>query len=113
LWNNTKLALTVQSSTALECAALGIPVFLCAWLRDPYAGYVQQYSRFGVGHVLESPSEIAGIPALIEKQCEQFIQHPSVRPTPDADALAHLFSGTRSLAVAAAEQDHAESLAAR
>lgn len=113
LWNKTRLALTVQSSTALECAALGIPVFLCAWLRDPYAGYVQQYSRFGVGHVLESPNEIAGIPALIEKQCEQFIQHPSVRPTPDADALAHLFSGTRSLAVAAAEQDHAESLAAR
>ena len=50
LWKNARFALTVQSSTALECAALGIPIFLCAWLRDPYSGYVQQYAQFGIGH---------------------------------------------------------------
>jgi hypothetical protein len=71
LWNNTRVALTVQSSTALECAGLGIPVFLCSWLRDPWSGYVQQYARFGIGHVLESPEQIAGIPALIEIENEE------------------------------------------
>jgi hypothetical protein len=111
LWNNTKFALTVQSSTALECAALEIPVFLCAWLRDPYVGYVQQYSRFGVGHVLESSDEIAGIPALLGKQGEKLAQHPPVRPAEGFDALANLFSRTRPLPIGIA--DHAESLAAQ
>jgi hypothetical protein len=65
LWCKTKFALTVDSSTALDCAACEIPVFLCAWLRDPYAGYGQQYAKFGVGHALESPERIADIPHLL------------------------------------------------
>ena len=100
LWNNTQLALTVQSSTALECAALGIPVFLCAWLRDPYSGYVQQYARFGVGHVLESSEQIAEIPGLLESQYGQSPQPQASRRAVDFDKLAHLFSGTYSLPVA-------------
>ena len=74
LWNNTLFALTVQSSTALECAALGIPVFLCGWLRDSYSGYVEQYARFGAGHILKSPQQIAEIPRLLanrEKSSQQ------------------------------------------
>jgi hypothetical protein len=100
LWNNTQLALTVQSSTALECAALGIPVFLCAWLRDPYAGYVQQYSRFGVGHVLDSSAQIAEIPVALANRDEKFVQRQAARSAIKADELAHLFSGIHSLAVA-------------
>jgi hypothetical protein len=100
LWNNARLALTVQSSTALECAALGIPVFLCAWLRDPYAGYVRQYSRFGVGRVLESSEKIAEIPAQLENRDESSFHRQAVGRTVDADELAHLFSGNHSLAVA-------------
>lgn len=65
LWHKAKFALTVESSTALECTARGIPVFLCAWLRDPYAGYAQQYARFGVGQLLESAGEIEDIPRLL------------------------------------------------
>jgi len=65
LWQNAKFALTVESSTALECAARGIPVFLCGWLRDPHAGYAQQYARFGAGRLLESPDEIEDIPRLL------------------------------------------------
>jgi hypothetical protein len=100
LWNNTQLALTVQSSTALECAALGIPVFLCAWLRDPYSGYVRQYARFGTGHVLESSEQIAEIPRLLESQNGQSL-HPQVSPRAiGSDKLAHLFSGTYSLPAA-------------
>lgn len=65
VWRKTKFALTVDSSTALDCAAREIPVFLCTWLRDPYAGYAQQYAKFGVGHALESPEQIADIPHLL------------------------------------------------
>ena len=100
LWNNIQLALTVQSSTALECSALGIPVFLCAWLRDPYGGYVQQYSRFGVGRVLESSEQIAEIPALRENHNRNSFRRQAARHGMDADELAHLFSRNHSLAVA-------------
>jgi hypothetical protein len=100
LWNNTRFALTVQSSTALECAALGIPVFLCAWLRDPYSGYVHQYARFGVGHVLESSEQIEQIPGLLESQNEKHLQAQSARSAIDSAELMHLFPGTYSWPVA-------------
>jgi hypothetical protein len=100
LWNNTQFALTVQSSTALECAALGIPVFLCTWLRDSYSGYVQQYARFGAGQVLESPVQIAEIPGLLERQNGRSLQPQASRRTTDSAKLADLFSGAYSLPVA-------------
>jgi hypothetical protein len=99
LWNNTRLALTVQSSTALECATLGIPVFLCGWLRDPYSGYVRQYARFGVGHVLESSEQIADIPGLLESQIGRSSQPRVSRGGADSDKLARLFSGTYSFSL--------------
>ncbi len=99
LWNNTRLALTVQSSTALECAALGIPVFLCAWLRDPYSGYVQQYARFHEAHILESSEEIAKIPALLESE-NGGSQPRAGRRIIKSDEFAQLLSGTYSLPVA-------------
>jgi hypothetical protein len=100
LWNNTRLALTVQSSTALECAALGIPVFLCAWLRDPYSRYVQQYARFDIGHVLESPEQVTGIPQLIEIENRKPSQPRVARSNIDSSRLAQLFSATRTLTAA-------------
>ena len=66
LWRNTRFALTVQSTVALQCASLGIPVFLCSWLRDSSSGYVEQFSRFGIGHILESSDELSEIPRLLE-----------------------------------------------
>ncbi len=100
LWNNTQFALTVQSSTALECAALGIPVFLCAWLRDSCSGYVQQYSRFGAGQVLESPEQIDVIPRLLEWQNGKSLQPQASRRFISSDELADLFSGAYALPVA-------------
>ncbi len=100
LWNNTQFALTVQSSTALECAAVGIPVFLCAWLRDSYSGYVQQYARFGVGQVLESPEQIDEIPQLLERWNGRSFQPQASRRVSDSHKLADLFSGAYSLPVA-------------
>jgi hypothetical protein len=66
LWQNTRFAITAESSVALECAARSIPIFLCGWLRDSFSGYVDQYQRFGVGHVLEAASHITDIPRLLE-----------------------------------------------
>lgn len=66
LWQSTRFAITVESSIALECAERGVPVFLCAWLRDPSSGYVRQYAKFGVAHRLESPEEISNIPDLLK-----------------------------------------------
>jgi hypothetical protein len=97
VWNNIQFALTVQSSTTLECAARDIPVFLCAWLRDPYSGYVLQYARFGVGHILDSPEQIAKIPELLATQNAA----PSTfRKATVSEKLAQLFSGSYSLAAA-------------
>jgi len=99
LWNNTRFALTVQSSIALECTALGIPVFLCAWLRDPHSGYVQQYAHFGVGHVLECSEQIAKIPTVLESYNGESIQKQSTGNAISPDELAHLLSGTYPLPV--------------
>ncbi len=66
LWRNTQIALTVRSSVALECAARGIPIFLCGWLGDSVPSYIQQYQRFGIGHLLENVGQICDIPHILE-----------------------------------------------
>jgi len=99
LWQNTRVALTVQSSTALECAGKGMPVFLCAWLRDAYAGYVQQYAKFGVGRVLESPEQIANIPQLLDAPIDNRTRTHNGKGI-DPETLRALFSARYSLPVA-------------
>jgi hypothetical protein len=61
----TWCAVTVESTVAFECASVGIPVFLCGWLRYAYAGYAPQYVRFGVGRMLEAPDDLLRIPDLL------------------------------------------------
>jgi hypothetical protein len=61
----TWCAVTVESTVAFDCASLGIPVFLCGWLRHAYAGYAPQYVRFGVGQMLEGPDDLLRIPDLL------------------------------------------------
>jgi hypothetical protein len=58
----TWCAVTVESTVAFECASIGIPSFLCGWLRNAYAGYVGQYVRFGIGILLESPTDLLRLP---------------------------------------------------
>jgi hypothetical protein len=72
LLKETWFGVTIISTVAVECALRGIPCFLCGWLKFWPYGYVQQFSRFGVGQVLSSVAEIAGIPQMLEK--------PPVRP---------------------------------
>ena len=62
---NTWCAVTVESTVATECAAAGIPAFLCGWLRHAYCGYMAQFVRFGVGRILESADDMLRIPQLV------------------------------------------------
>jgi hypothetical protein len=61
----TWVAVTVESTVAFEGAALGIPAFLCGWLRHPYSGYVPQYVSFGVGRMLDFPDDLLRIPEML------------------------------------------------
>ncbi len=61
----TWCAVTVESTVACECASVGIPVFLCGWLRHAYTGYAPQYVRFRVGRMLEFPDELLRIPEML------------------------------------------------
>ncbi len=61
----TWCAVTVESTVAFECASVGVPVFLCGWLRYAYAGYAPQYVRFGVGRMLEGPDDLLRIPDMV------------------------------------------------
>lgn len=56
----------VDSSVAVECALQKIPFFLCGWLDFTGMGYLQQFARFDVAHVLNSPEEIDQIPDMIK-----------------------------------------------
>ncbi len=61
----TWCAVTVESTVACECASVGIPAFLCGWLRHAYAGYAPQYVRFGAGRMLEFPDDLLCIPDML------------------------------------------------
>jgi len=67
LASNTWFGVTVESTAALDCAFHGVPCFLCAWLEISAYGYVQQYSRFGIGHLLRSANEIKTIPRILSQ----------------------------------------------
>jgi hypothetical protein len=100
LWRNTRFALTVQSTVALHCVALGIPVFLCSWLKDTTAGYVEQFSKFGIGHTLESVGELREIPRLLELHRKTVPLRPALWESVDPAKLRKLLFRTISFSEA-------------
>ena len=66
LLNRAWVAVTVMSTTAVECALHGIPVFLCRWLDHSNYGYLGQFARFGVGVPLMSARDIDRIPEYLD-----------------------------------------------
>ena len=65
LWADTRVAMAVESSIAVECHRRGIPIFLCGWLKAPFYEYQEQFARFGAGRVLERVEDIARLPDLL------------------------------------------------
>ncbi len=68
LLSETWAGITVESTTVLDCAARGVPCFLCGWLTLSPFGYLQQYARFGAGQLLNRAEEIAEIPGRIAER---------------------------------------------
>jgi hypothetical protein len=64
--SKTWFGITVLSTVAMECALRGIPCFLCGWLESWPYGYVEQFTRFGVGIRLNDPEEISQIPERLK-----------------------------------------------
>jgi hypothetical protein len=89
----TWCAVTVESTVAFECASLGIPSFLCGWLRNAYAGYVPQYVRFGVGTLLEFPEGLARIPEYIRARAKDRPPVTSLTQESSQQALAKVLCG--------------------
>ena len=111
LWQKTRLALTVQSTTAVQCAELGIPVFLCGWLRDAHSGYQRQFVRFGVGQVLESVEQIAEILVRLHEQARLPSARRQTWSRLATEELEDLFSGPRWMPVAKGGQVRRSKLA--
>jgi hypothetical protein len=84
----TWCSVTVESTTAVECAAVGIPVFLCGWLKHAYAGYAPQYVRFGVARMLEFPDDLLRIPDMLRDSRQDV--SPKSRPPIFPDALSEI-----------------------
>ena len=57
--------ITVESTSVIDCLQNGIQCFLCGWLPLWPFEYIPQYARFGVGEVLQSVEEVAGIPGRL------------------------------------------------
>src|SRR5438105_7439725 len=94
LLQKTWAGVTVLSTAATECAARGIPSFLCGWLEYSQYGYIEQFERFGVGQVLRSPEEIAEIPQLIRHYRQPEVSSNLWQPVTSA-RLQELFSGAK------------------
>jgi hypothetical protein len=60
-------ALTVESTTVIDCSLLGVPCFICEWLNSSPYGYTSQYARFGVGRILTSPEQLNELPRLLKE----------------------------------------------
>lgn len=63
--SRTWCGVTVDSSVAVECALRQIPFFLLGWLDFMGFGYLQQFERFGVGRVLNTPESVEQIPEMV------------------------------------------------
>jgi hypothetical protein len=66
LFAQTWFAVTVVSTTAVDCALRQVPCFLCQWLDNSNYQYQEQFLKSGVGTALASPAEIPGIPRALK-----------------------------------------------
>lgn len=66
LLSNAWFAVTVLSTTALECSLRGVPAFLCGWLDYSSYGYLDHMAKFGAGTRLHSPEELLHLARRLE-----------------------------------------------
>jgi len=91
LLDQTWFGVTVISTVAMECAAVGVPCFLCKWLEYPHHEYGEQFRRFALGHTLQSEDELLTIPAIIKDQYEDARIRIGFEPHTSTPELERLF----------------------
>jgi hypothetical protein len=67
LLERTWFGITILSTVVVDCALRGIPCFLCNWLESSPYGYIDQFTRFGVGILLDAPEQVSEIPQLLAR----------------------------------------------
>lgn len=87
LWSKAWFGITVESTTVMDCLENGVCCFLCGWLAlSPYE-YMQQFSRFGVGEVLQSAEQIGDAPRRLEEFRNQRATTPNLSQPVDPAML--------------------------
>jgi len=79
--------ITVESTTVMDCLESGICCFLCGWLTLSLYEYMQQFSRFGVGEVLQSAEQISEAPRRLEEFRNRRATAPSLSQPVDPAML--------------------------
>jgi hypothetical protein len=98
LLEKARIAVTIQSTAAVDCALRGIPVFLFAWLNYSHYGYLEQFIRSGAGVPLYSPGEIPAIPEILEIETPR--ETRELWEPISGEKLKHLFATGAEAAVA-------------
>ncbi len=88
-------ALTVESTTVIDCSLLGVPCFLCEWLTSSPYGYTSQYARFGVGRILPSREELNELPRMLTEPVVPLSPDCLLKPM-DPEWLLQIIAGAAS-----------------
>jgi len=88
-------ALTVESTTVIDCSLLGVPCFLCEWLTSSPYGYTSQYARFGVGRILHSREELNELPRMLTEPVVPLSPDCLLKPM-DPEWLLQIIAGAAS-----------------
>jgi hypothetical protein len=90
------IAVTVESSAAVECALAAIPTFLCAWLDASWWEYGKQFACFSVAQPLLSPNEIVDIPQRMQSQEKMLPEKQALAVPMTVDRLEEMIGFTRA-----------------
>jgi hypothetical protein len=82
---------TVESTTVIDCALLGVTCFVCDWLNSSPYGYARQYARFGVGRILTSPEQLKDLPRMLTEPAIPLSEDALLRPM-DPEWLRQIIS---------------------
>jgi hypothetical protein len=93
-------AVTVESTTVIDCSLLGVPCFVCEWLTSSPYGYSRQYARFGVGRILKSPAELNEIPRMVTEPAIPLSEDCLLKPM-DPEWLRRIIAGAHAATVKA------------
>jgi hypothetical protein len=85
-------AITVESTTVIDCSLQGVACFVCEWLSSSPYGYTHQYARFGVGRVLSSPEQLEDLARIVAEPATSLSEDCLVKPM-DPQWLRRIITG--------------------